>query len=681
MLDVVGNNLANVGTHGFKTQRIRFSSQFSQALESSSGATDEFGGRNPVEVGLGVQTAAIDTQFTQGTYESTGNKLDMAIQGNGFFMVRDGDQLLATRTGAFSVDGNNYVVDPSTGHRLQRLGSVGEGSPTAPAFQVTGNNDIRIPKGITIPGRATQTVDFRGNLDARAELPLATVLASGQPLTTSDSPATASTLLNDLDQTTSAYVAGDRIQITGTRPDGSTLEAFFTASGTPTDTVGSLLAVINTAFLSATPGLGATAAIDSDGHIVLTANKPGQANLNLTIISDPADANTATGVTEFTTFRRSVEGRDGGTVTTVMEIFDDQFASHNVSFTLRKVGANQWDLSATLPTGTASITRHGEDNSVAGLLFNENGSFKSIAGTKSAQSLAFGSPLTVSQLPVTLTTSLDQLDQHSQGAYQASDVITISGKEHDGRDITSVSFSPEGKTMEDLITAINDAFNSATATLDGSGNIVMTSDITGQSELALRFDEPDTNSGKTAWGTFGTAVTGLDGDDDITFEISSLAGFGSNQTITLSFGAQEGFNGLTQFGGFSSAAATDQDGFAQGTLVDQEVQQDGTILGQFSNGRTEALAQVALVSFANQQGLQRVGSNYFTFNSSSGQPVFTPAQSGGAGSIQGGVLEASNVDVGIEFTQLITAQRGFQVNARAFSIANQVLEETANLLR
>ncbi|TXT27306.1 MAG: flagellar hook-basal body protein, partial [Planctomycetota bacterium] len=273
------------------------------------------------------------------------------------------------------------------------------------------------------------------------------------------------------------------------------------------------------------------------------------------------------------------------------------------------------------------------------------------------------------------------LDQHSQGAYSATDVLTISGAERDGRAITPLSFSPFGKTVGDLVTAINEAFHTATATLNESGNILLASDTTGQSELALSITDADTNLGKTLFGTSTEAVRGSDGDDNITFEIANVAGFGSKQTIQSSFGSQSGFDGLTQFGGFNSAASTDQDGFAQGTLVDEEVQQNGVIIGQFSNGRTEALAQIAVATFANPHGLERMGNNYFKPNPASGSAVITTAQAGGAGSIQSGVLESSNVDVGVEFTQLIAAQRGFQINARAFSITNQILEETANLLR
>lgn len=681
MLDVVGNNLANVNTPGYKSQRIRFSNQFSVLLESASGPSDSGGGKNPSEIGLGVQVAGIDTRFEQGTTEATGNKLDLAIQDNGFFLVRDGSEFLATRAGAFAVDARNYLVDPSTGHRVQRVGTVGEGSATAPAFQIPGNNDISIRHGMTIPGRATQNVTFRGNLDARADLPLATVLASGQPLMVGGEPATYDTLLNDLDTTFASFGAGDRILIEGSRVDGSPVDAAFIAKGDSTDTVGALLASINTAYLSATPGLGATANLDNDGRIRLTANQPGTSKLTLTLTSDPTDVTPGSGLTEFTTFQRTVEGRNGGRTTTVMEIFDGQFAAHNVTFTFQKVSFNSWNLTASLEGGEGSITRYGEDNVITGLRFSENGSFAGIDGAATSQTLALGRGLTSGQAPATSSTLLDDLDQHTQGAYDSADIIKISGRERDGRPIETLDFSPAGKTVGDLIDAINAQFNTATASLDDSGNILLASDTTGQSELSLSIEDASTNAAKTQFNDFTEAVRGTDGDDNITFEISNVSGFGSKQTIQLNFGSQSGFDGLTQFGGFNSAASTDQDGFAQGTLVDEEVQANGVIIGQFSNGRTEPLAQIAVATFANPQGLERVGQNYFAPNPSSGSPVITTAMAGGAGTIQSGVLESSNVDVGVEFTQLIAAQRGFQVNARAFSIANQILEETANLLR
>lgn len=681
MLDVVGNNLANVNTPGYKSQRIRFSNQFSVLLESSSGPTESGGGKNPVEIGLGVQVAGIDTRFEQGTTEATGNKLDLAIQDNGFFLLRDGKDFLASRAGAFSVDAQNYLVDSSTGNRVQRVGTVGEGSPTAPPFQLPGDNDIQIRHGMTIPGKATQNIRFQGNLDARADLPQSTVLNLERPFTAGGLAATANTLLSDLDQTVSNYQAGDRILIQGTRPNGTLASGAFVAAGDNTDTVGALLTAINTVFLSATPGIGATASLSNDGVLQMTSNEPGPSKLAMTLGSDPGDPTPGEGITEFANFQRSVEGRLGGRTTTVMEVFDRQFAAHNVTFTFRKATFNSWNVIASLDGGEGSITRFAEDNTVASLRFNEDGSIAGVDGNATAQSLAFDRALTVGNTAAALNTPLDQLDQHLQGAYADTDILMITGVERDGRVIEPVTFSPFGKTVGDLVDAINSAYQTATASLNSSGNIVLASDTTGQGELQLTLEDATTNAGATQFGTAVEAVRGTDGDDNITFEISDVSGFGTKQTIQMAFGTLGGFDGLTQFGGFNSAASTDQDGFTQGTLIDEEVQANGTIIGQFSNGRTEALAQIAVATFANPQGLERIGNNYFKPNPASGSAVITTAQAGGAGSIQSGVLESSNVDVGVEFTQLIAAQRGFQVNARAFSIANQILEETANLLR
>ena len=102
MIDVVGNDLANLNTTGFKAQRTDF-------------ADLVYGGQNPVQIGIGVQTEYVSTDFAQGSLQATGNNLDLAIQGNGFFVVNSGNQIAYTRAGSFVVDQNNYLVDPATG--------------------------------------------------------------------------------------------------------------------------------------------------------------------------------------------------------------------------------------------------------------------------------------------------------------------------------------------------------------------------------------------------------------------------------------------------------------------------------------------------------------------------------------------------------------------------------------
>ena len=129
LLNVVGNNLANSNTTGYKSQSLRFSDQFSQLLSGPSAPNATSGGKNPIQLGLGVQVAATDTKLTQGTFNTTGNPLDLAIQDNGYFVLNNNGQTVFTRDGAFSIDSNNNLVNSATGAKVQRVGTVGEVSP------------------------------------------------------------------------------------------------------------------------------------------------------------------------------------------------------------------------------------------------------------------------------------------------------------------------------------------------------------------------------------------------------------------------------------------------------------------------------------------------------------------------------------------------------------------------
>jgi flagellar hook protein FlgE len=113
MMDVVGNNIANVNTTGFKTGRITFEDIISQTLRNGSAT------QNPVQVGLGMQTGSIDTIMTQGNLQSTGKPTDLAIQGDGFFQVSDGTNTFYTRDGNFSIDPTGtFLIQAATGFKL-----------------------------------------------------------------------------------------------------------------------------------------------------------------------------------------------------------------------------------------------------------------------------------------------------------------------------------------------------------------------------------------------------------------------------------------------------------------------------------------------------------------------------------------------------------------------------------
>jgi flagellar hook protein FlgE len=157
------------------------------------------------------------------------------------------------------------------------------------------------------------------------------------------------------------------------------------------------------------------------------------------------------------------------------------------------------------------------------------------------------------------------------------------------------------------------------------------------------------------------------------------------QDITFDFGDElanggDG-TGSTSYAGLSSNISENQDGFAVGSLLFVEVGTDGTITGTFSNGREQALAQLALARFQAPHELNAIGGNLFAETQRSGQPAIGAAGAGGRGDILSGALEQSNVDLTNEFTNLILAQRGFQAASRTITTADEMLAEVVNLKR
>ncbi len=140
-----------------------------------------------------------------------------------------------------------------------------------------------------------------------------------------------------------------------------------------------------------------------------------------------------------------------------------------------------------------------------------------------------------------------------------------------------------------------------------------------------------------------------------------------------------GVGQLTQVAGPSATTAITQDGSSAGSLVDFTIGSDGTVTGSFSNGKTQALGQLALASFANNNGLQLQGNTDFAPTLASGSPVIGIPGTGGLGTLSGGALELSNVDIATEFANLIVAQRGFEADAKAVTTFDQITQDTINL--
>jgi fagellar hook-basal body proteins len=246
MLDIIGNNLANINTYGYKSSRLLFSDMLSQTIATGANG-------NPMQVGKGVKLANISSDFSTGSMDATGSVYDLGIEGEGFFVVSNGDKNFFTRVGAFELDGNNVLIDKSSSYKVTD----------------TNGNEIIVPINSTVSGQATSVVTVEGNLDNALTSSEAEVLIMTTSLEESSVAATATTALNDLDSNATDYSDGNTIIIRGTKSDGSSIPTTTFTYGLANDgtTVGDLISVINTAFSG-----DATASLDASGKIVLKAD-------------------------------------------------------------------------------------------------------------------------------------------------------------------------------------------------------------------------------------------------------------------------------------------------------------------------------------------------------------------------------------------------------------------------
>ncbi len=228
MLSVVGNNLANAETTGYKESKITFSDLFSRTLRTGISADEDAGGTNPVQIGLGVGVASVDKNMSQGSFTSTGKDFDVGIDGEGFFVVNDGSGNVFTRDGSFDVDAAGFLVDPATGYRVQRIGNAGEDS----GFQLPGSSSIAIPYNTRLPGTLTQTIDFLGNLSASDYEPTTTRLQASNLAysLTSGGHAATTNEFSEVEQL-QAFADDDTIDIAGRTTDGTAVSGTFTYGG------------------------------------------------------------------------------------------------------------------------------------------------------------------------------------------------------------------------------------------------------------------------------------------------------------------------------------------------------------------------------------------------------------------------------------------------------------------
>jgi flagellar hook protein FlgE len=352
-LNVIGDNLANLNTSGFKSSRVNFSDELSQVLRSAQAPiSGGVGGKNPIQIGTGTRVASIDVNYAQGGLDPTGRPFDLAIQGDGFFIVTDGTTDYYTRVGAFNLDQNNDLVDSATGFKVKGVSAT-----------------INVPVNTVVPANATTLVNLAGNLDSATSTGAVNQVVSTAPNTYMISPTTAAvsaTTLNSLTVNTTDYVTGDTINVSGDETNGTDVSATFTyGAANDGTTLGDLMNFISTSFGSATATI-------SSGNIVLTSDAPGVSKLTVSL----SDGSSNTGATTFSSSSIATTG-SGATYVTTIPVFDAQGKSYPVTLTFSKASTNTWDVAATMKPVDGSVASLG----VTAINFNNDGSFASITGT------------------------------------------------------------------------------------------------------------------------------------------------------------------------------------------------------------------------------------------------------------------------------------------------------------
>src|SRR3954452_22862763 len=163
MMDVTGNNIANVNTTGYKSSQVVFQDTLSQMVNAAGAPQNGAGGTNPAQVGLGVRAASVNANFSQGAAQTTGKSGDMMIQGDGFFVTKSGGETLYTRAGSFTFDANGSLTTPN-GQIVQGWSANSNGQVNTAG--APGN--IKLPIGISLAPTQTKNVTFTGNLSFEA---------------------------------------------------------------------------------------------------------------------------------------------------------------------------------------------------------------------------------------------------------------------------------------------------------------------------------------------------------------------------------------------------------------------------------------------------------------------------------------------------------------------------------
>lgn len=699
-LDVEGHNIANVNTVGFKYSRANFSEMLSQINRIATAPYGGLGGQNDYSVGLGTGINSTTKIFSQGSIQDTENKTDLALGGDGFFIVSGdlGRTHAYTRDGGFGFDavGNlttnaGYIVQGW----MREIDVTGESCIDESLYNVVDTTvpikNIKIDPKLVIPAKATTEV----NIDAK--------LTTGDKTTKFEcTHALDSSSVSASDGLIPRYDSmGKRMQMA--------------------EDVGTLLDASGNAF-RLTEGQGIWVSYDVS-QVRKPVNNVAAASrlvINGTAITFANDSN-VTGISSLVAAQNAINAKthetgveayaDNGQLKIVNEnTLDGDASKKNIIITGAGTGVfanfsnadnktTAYRYSYTKARDADSVTRQFRTTEELRALLQQDAN--NIKHGGNAYNDVTGANATV-KVTVNRGGMFEILNQDDGDGNQRNLSITVSGY-HDSKVTSNVLFK---NTMKGMNTGILVEGGASTTSgglmapqiastidvIDSLGNkhtLTVSFRRTGNREWSfnLKVAEPATiingsaerpniiEGGRVTFGDRGEIV----GMNPSTIQFLPNNGARGPQRLKLEFGASGKFNGLTSTDEESDVRNIGQNGFQSGTLQDYRFDSNGVLIGEFNNGRSLALAQVAIATFTNNAGLQARGSNLFSRTANSGDPAVGVANVGGRGSIKASALEMSNADLSRSLTQLIVVQRGFQANSKTVTTSDQILNALLQL--
>lgn len=614
-LDVTGNNIANASTVGFKGSKAQFGDLYASGFLSA--------GTNPI--GDGVRVQDVKQSFGQGNISFTDSGLDMAISGDGFFILNNGGEIRYSRAGQFGIDKEGFVTN-NQNMRVQGYTADEDGNLSG----IRG--DLQIATDNLSPRRTTN-LDTDLNLDSRESVLETRVRDIGPLAVTSLQGDSFSVQYADGSPDVNVAIdpAATARQAAATINDVRGLSASATTTATENGITDSSIASANAtgSFTFSLDINGAPLALDTN---------------NINSLQDLVDS-----INNSSEAAISASAVDDGTGTNVLRVIHNQGETLDYSF---GDGTTTTDPAPVL--GDVNVTA---DRVVASVSDPADGTFET----------AFNGS------PIRITNEFNPLDQRTYNHATSTTIYDSLGNSHELTQFFVKNPSPGngvGVSEWSVYAQIDGEFVGGsdvtpyTARFDQDGAL---QSINGDPSGEILIDDwipkdevgqPNGADGPPAPGE--TVVTPIP-------EPPTTSAFVINLSGTTQYGAAFGVNDQQQ------------NGYTTGRLSGLDVSDQGVLFARYTNGQSQALGQVALASFNNTNGLSPVGDTSWVETFESGQPIIGAPDTGTLGAIKASSVEESNVDLSAELVNLIIAQRNYQANAKTIETSDAVTQTIINL--